>query len=118
MVNKFNVGDKVLCINKRYNEAYFKKEHTIISITYEGIKVNKKHIDFFKGSDFILVSGYYLKGYNKGLRKGLKIIQKYHRITQDEYIVEIINEFKELLGQKLLKKIPIKQDKKEIKFLK
>ena len=44
------------------------------------------------------------KEYLKGLRKGLKIVTKYYYRTQEEQFIEIINKFKELLGQKLLKK--------------
>ena len=56
------------------------------------------------------------KEYLRGLRKGLKIVTKYYYRTQDGGFIEVINEFKELLGQKPIKKNPIKQSHKELKY--
>ncbi len=46
--------------------------------------------------------------YLKGIRKGKEILFRYLSRTQDEYLKEIINEFKEILGEKPLKKQEIK----------
>lgn len=45
------------------------------------------------------------KGYLRGIRKAKQILYRYLSRTQDEYLKEIINEFKEILGEKPIKKI-------------